>query len=378
MAVKTFRIPNTIHYGAGALELLGSTTAQVGLRRVLIVTDAGILSMGLVARAAKILAGSGIESAVFAGVRPDPTVENVEAGLKCFRSESCDGIVAIGGGSPIDCAKAISVQHTNPVALSQFMGQEKISEAGVPVVAVPTTAGTGSEATRIMVITDTQRDVKMMIASRFGVCAAAIVDPELTVSMPPSLTGPVGVDAMTHAIEAYVSRKSQPMTDVLALSAIRLIGANLRRAYQQGSDIEARSAVMLGSLQAGMAFSNSSVALVHGMARPLGACFHLSHGQSIAVLLPVVTEFSLAASVERYRTIAEILGEANLADGLLRLNRDLRIPTLRDLGIDVQRYESLLPKMAVDAMDSGSPANNPRLASPDEIIELYRECWHVA
>jgi alcohol dehydrogenase class IV len=193
--------------------------------------------------------------------------------------------------------------------------------------------------------------------------------------MPPSLTAAVGVDALTHAIEAYVSRRAQPLTDTIALSAIRRIGAHLRRACADGQDREARAAMMLGAMEAGMAFSNASVALVHGMARPLGACFHLAHGLSIAVLLPVVTAFSLPAARERYDRIATALGVEDLVGALRELNQDVGIPSLRALGVPDDRYEALLPRMAADAIESGSPANNPRLATQEEIVALYREAY---
>jgi alcohol dehydrogenase class IV len=214
-----------------------------------------------------------------------------------------------------------------------------------------------------------------MFASRHCLCAAAIVDPLLTLSMPRPLTAAVGVDALTHAIEAYVSRRSQPITDLLALSAIRLIAGNLRAAYNDGGDRAARSAVMLGAMQAGIAFSNASVALVHGMARPLGACFHLAHGLSIAVLLPIVTEFSLEGATDRYAEIAGAIGAPDLVAALRDLSRDVQIPTLRALDVPAGRYESLLPKMAADALASGSPANNPRPATPEQIISLYRRAY---
>jgi alcohol dehydrogenase class IV len=275
----------------------------------------------------------------------------------------------------MDCAKGIAVRQTNPEPLPDLAGVEKIPRRGLPLICVPTTAGTGSEVTRAMVITDTDRDVKMLFMSRFCISSAAIVDPMLTLGMPRSLTAPVGVDALTHAIEAYVSRRAQPVTDLLALSAIRLIAHNLRTAYDQGANQEARGAVMLGAMQAGMAFSNSSVALVHGMARPLGACFHLAHGISIAVLLPVVTEFSRSTSPERYARIAAEMGATDLVGELRSLNRDVGIPTLRGLNIGPDRYESLLEKMAADALASGSPANNPRSPTAREIVELYRKTY---
>jgi alcohol dehydrogenase class IV len=226
-----------------------------------------------------------------------------------------------------------------------------------------------------MVITDSGRDVKMMFASRQCLCAAAIVDPALTLSMPRLLTAAVGVDALCHAIEAYVSKRAQPMTDLLALSAIRLIAPNLRTACDDGQNLRAREAVMLGAMQAGMAFSNSSVALVHGMARPLGACFHLTHGLSIAVLLPVATEFSLPAAPDRYARIAGEMGAGELVSALHQLNRDTGIPSLRALNVPADRYESLLEKMSIDALASGSPANNPRSANAEEIAALFRQAY---
>jgi alcohol dehydrogenase len=377
--LSTFRVPSTIHYGAGALDELGETARQLGIRHALLVTDAGMVRLGVADQARGTLEAVGTQTTRFDGVEPDPTLDNVEAGLALLRRPGAgppvDGLVAVGGGSSIDCAKAIAVRAANPEPLLGFMGVEQIPRAGLLVVAVPTTAGTGSEVTRVMVITDTERDVKMMFASRHCLCAAAIVDPALTLSMPQPLTAAVGVDALTHAIEAYVSRRAQPMTDLLALSAIRLIARNLRAAYQDGSDIEARSQVMLGAMQAGMAFSNASVALVHGMARPLGACFHLTHGLSIALLLPVVTEFSRPAAPERYARIAAEMGETDVVAALRRLNRDVAIPFLRQLEIDETRYEALLEKMAADALASGSPAHNPRPATAAEIIALYRRAY---
>jgi alcohol dehydrogenase len=369
-----FRIPPIVHYGPGTFEQLGPSVRELGLRRVLLVTDRGMVQLGVADQAERNL-GSTVQVSVFDGVQPDPTLDNVEAGLQLLHRDGCDGVVAVGGGSAMDCAKAIAVRHGNPGPLPEFAGVEKIPRPGLPLVCVPTTAGTGSEATRVMVITDTVRDVKMMFASRFCIAAAAIVDPLLSLKMPKPLTAAVGVDALTHAIEAYVSRRAQPLTDLLALSAIRLIFRNLRRAYDHGEDVEARSAVMLGAMQAGMAFSNASVALVHGMARPLGACFHLSHGISIAVLLPIVTEWSVAAAPERYSRIAAEMEERDLVAALRRLNRDVGIPTLRQLPAAADRYESLLEKMAADALASGSPANNPRPSTASEIIELYRKAY---
>lgn len=375
MAASLFRIPPIIHYGPGAFEQLGSAAREIGLRHALLVTDKGMVQLGVAAQGQRILEQAGMQVTVFDGVQPDPTLANVEAGWALVPQNEAVGIVALGGGSPIDCAKAISVRQGNGALRAEWAGMEKVPQPGPPVIAVPTTAGTGSEVTRVMVITDAERDVKMMFASRFCICAAAIVDPILTIAMPKSLTAAVGVDALTHAIEAYVSRRAQPITDLLALSAVRLISQHLRTAYNGGKNLEARSAVMLGAMQAGMAFSNASVALVHGMARPLGACFHLTHGISIAALLPGVTEFSISAASERYQRIAVEMGEKDLVAALRRLNRDVGIPTLRGLDIAEERFQSLLEKMAGDALASGSPANNPRSADAQEIVNLYRKIY---
>jgi alcohol dehydrogenase class IV len=370
-----FRVPPVIRYGEGTFAALGESARELGLSRVLLVTDPGVVRLGIAGAAETNLAAASISVTRFEGVQPDPTLANVAAGLERLRAVGAVGLVAVGGGSSIDCAKAIAVAHGNPGPLPAFVGVERIPRVGLPVIAVPTTAGTGSEATRVAVITDTERDVKMMFASRHLVCAAAIVDPLLTLSMPPSLTAAVGVDALAHAIEAYVSRRAQPLTDQLALSAVRRIGAHLRRACADGQDRPARAAMMLGAMEAGMAFSNASVALVHGMARPLGACFHLAHGISIAVLLPVVTRFSLPAAPARYAEIGAALGVGDLAAGLQALNREVGIPTLRELGVPRDRYDGLLPRMAADALESGSPANNPRPAAVEEIIGLYRQVY---
>jgi alcohol dehydrogenase class IV len=292
-------------------------------------------------------------------------------------------LLAVGGGSAIDTAKAISVMVTNTGAIEDYQGANKIKEKGAPLIAIPTTAGTGSEVTQFTIITDTKRDVKMLIASPFLIPQQAIVDPLLALSVPRGLTAATGVDALTHAIEAYVSVKAQPMSDIFALSAIELISGNLRQAWSNGNNREAREKTMLGALQAGIAFSNSSVALVHGMSRPIGAYFHVAHGVSNAALLSVVTEFSLIGNPGRYARIAQAMGEnieglsvleaADLAaEAIARLIEDIEIPSLPELGVEEEKLAKLAPQMAEDAVASGSPANNPRQATKEEIVELYK------
>jgi alcohol dehydrogenase class IV len=266
------------------------------------------------------------------------------------------------------------------------MGWGKIPREGRPVIAVPTTAGTGSEVTPFTIITDTKRDVKMLIGSPFLTPEMAIVDPQLTITLPPDTTATTGIDALTHAIEAYVSVKAQPMSDIFCLSAIELISSSLRTAWANGNDVEAREKTMLGALQAGIAFSNSSVALVHGMARPIGAYFHASHGASNAALLGAVMEFSVEGNSTRYAHVARAMGEDiyGLSDleaarrgteAVKKLIKDIKIPSLRQLGVDKEKLDRLAPEMSDDAIASGSPANNPRQATKEQIIELYRVAY---
>lgn len=380
-------VPGCILFGGGARRQLPGLLTELGVRRPLLVTDAGVVALGAVAEMTGLLQAAGFPTAVFAGVQPDPTDVNVAAGLAALQQHEADGLVALGGGSPIDCAKVVAIQPANPRPLSEFMGLHKIPHRGLPLVAVPTTAGTGSEATKVAVITDTSRSVKMMMLSAPLLPRAAIVDYELTLSMPRSLTAAVGVDTLTHGMEAFVSRRANGLTDPLALACVELCARFLRRAWHEPGDREARAAMMLAACQGGMAFSNSSVALVHGMSRPLGAVFHLPHGLSNAVLLPAVTRFSVSAAPERYAAIASAIGcaGAGLSDEaagqalvvwLEALNQELQLPRLgKCRGVTREAFQACAPKMAADALASGSPANNPRVPDAAEIVRLYEEAW---
>jgi alcohol dehydrogenase class IV len=259
-------------------------------------------------------------------------------------------------------------------------------QGALPIIAIPTTAGTGSECTRFTVITDTERDEKMLIAGLGALPLAALVDYELTYSVPPRTTADTGVDSLTHALEAYVSKRANPISDALALSAMSLIGANIRTAYAEPCNAAAREAMMLGATEAGLAFSNSSVALVHGMSRPIGAHFHVPHGLSNAMLLPAITRFSVPGAEARYAEAARRIGfaaptdndgtaAAKLITGLERLNKDLSVPTPADYGIDEVTWTGKMALMAEQALASGSPANNPKVPTAQEIVGLYREVW---
>jgi len=384
---SSFNIPSSVIIGGGASAELLPQLRRLGAKRVLVVTDAFMVKSGVVARLLAPLQESGIGIAVFDGVQPDPTVQNVRDGLALYRSSGAEAVVAIGGGSPLDAGKAISILTTNPEPLADYMGYHKIPKAGAPLLAIPTTAGTGSEVTKVAVITDTERDVKMMILDQHLLPVVALVDYELTLSMPAPLTAHVGVDTLTHGIEAYVSRKASEMTDPIALSCIRLAATHLVKAWEEPGNLAAREGMMLSATQGGMAFANSSVCLVHGMSRPLGLLFHIPHGLSNAMLLPAVTLFSLAGAEARYATVARTMGlcaanasnafaAASLVEGLEKLNARLEVPRIRDFkGATLEVFEATLEKMASDALASGSPANNPIVPTASEIVQLYREAW---
>jgi len=377
-------MPPLVLVGTGAWRRVGAETRRLGGKRALIVSGQAMIRAGFMAEMQTLLEAEGLESVLFDKVTEEPTTEHVEEGLRLLRDEGCDLVIGFGGGSPIDAGKAIAVMATNPGRISDYMGAGKVKAPKLPFIAVNTTAGTGSEVTGNTVITDTATDVKMLITNPLIIPDVAIDDPTLTLSCPPEVTASSGMDALTHAIEAYVSRRANPISDVLALSAIRRIAGNLRRAWGHGDDIEARSEMTLAALEAGMAFSNSSVALVHGMARPIGAYFHLPHGLSNAMLLPYVMEFSAEGAPQRFADIAVAMGEGieglsiagaarQAADAVMALKDDLRIPSLSGAGIDAARLLELTPKMAQDAIASGSPANNLRIASAEEIAELYKK-----
>ncbi|MFE4240152.1 iron-containing alcohol dehydrogenase [Peribacillus butanolivorans] len=380
-------MPQTIIYGRQSFEKVGAEAALCG-KKALIISDKVMSRLGCVNQCCQYLHDNGVASAVYLGVDSEPTDQYVEESLELFEKESCDLIISLGGGSCIDTGKAIAVLATNGGYIGEYMGGRKIADkAAIPHIAIPTTAGTGSEATDATVITNTDDDVKMMIKQPNFMPLVAIVDPLLTVSSPPHITAATGVDALSHAVEAYLSKRSHPMTDTMALSAMRLIVENIENAYDDGDNIDAREKMSLGALQAGIAFSNSSVCLVHGMSRPIGALFHVPHGYSNAMLLPAVLEFSKEACMERLADLGRIFKTEykNLSieraafvavESVKALCQKLNIPNLEGWGIEEEKFNLSVSKMARDALDSGSPANNPRVPTKQELEELYHTCYH--
>ncbi|MCM3218691.1 MULTISPECIES: iron-containing alcohol dehydrogenase [Bacillus] len=385
--VSEFRMPKSVLYGRNSLEKLGEQSKKLG-KRAFIVTDTIMEKLGYVEKCIQQLNKKSITVSTYNKVDAEPTNIHVLEALSLCKEEKCDFIIGIGGGSCIDAAKAVAVLYTNGGEVEDYVQKDiEIENNPLPLIAIPTTSGTGSEVTSVAVITNKKTDVKMMMKHPSFIPKVAIIDPVLTSSLPPQITAATGIDALCHAIEAYISKVSQPLTDVLALSAIESIMKYLRIAYEDGRNMEAREAMMIASLQAGIAFSNASVTLVHGMSRPVGALFHVPHGISNAILLPTVLEFTKTSAMKRLAKIGRSLNkdlysnsDEEVADYTLgeikKLCFDLRIPNLKEYGIDEIEFENAISKMASDAIESGSPANNPRVPSYDEIKELYRECFN--
>ena len=379
-------LPRILQIGSGASLALAKTLATLGCSRPLLVTDKMMVELGYVERLRRALNEADIDLTVFEDTLPEPTAASIQAGVFIVRDGDYDSIVALGGGSPIDSAKAIAILGKHGGVMRDYKFPRVVTEPGLPVIAIPTTAGTGSEVTRVTIITDETNNEKMLCTGIGFMPIAALVDYELTLSLPQRITADTGIDALTHAMEAYVSRKASPYSDSQAVAAMKLIGPNLRRAYHSAHDTGARKAMMLGATLAGIAFSNASVALVHGMSRPIGALFHVPHGLSNAMLLPSVTAYSISAATGRYADCARAMGYAahddsdetankKLLSELHALNKELQVPTPEQFGIDKTVFFNQLETMAQQALDSGSPGNNPVVPDIDDIIDIYTQLW---
>jgi len=381
-----FLTPRKILSGKGALEKSGLYLQELG-RKALIVTDNIMVSTGNVQKVTKVLDENTIQYEVWPGINSEPTDKMVDQGIELYSRAGCDFLIALGGGSPIDAAKAIGALFTNKGSLTDYMGKEL--RTPLPnLVAIPTTAGTGSEATQVTIISDTTNNVKMLLKGAVLLPAFAIVDPDLTITSPAKVTAATGIDALTHAIEAYSSRKAQPLSDIFAMSACKRIFANLRQAYSNGSDFNARNQMSLASLEAGIAFNNSSVTLVHGMSRPIGALFHVPHGVSNAMLLVACLNFAVEdeEAQTRFADIAKTVGicgegmtdkdaSQKLIKEIHKLCGDLNIPTLKDYGTNREDFFNNIDKMAEDALISGSPDNTIRKPTKADIIGIYKNLW---
>lgn len=378
-------LPRILRVGAGASKEVATALAELGLSRPLLVTDPFMVQCGYAERITAVISASGISCGLFSDSVPDPTTDSIDAGLEVLRSGDYDALVALGGGSAIDTAKAMAVMAQREGPMRDYKVPVQV-DSGLPVIAIPTTAGTGSEATRAAVITDSQSNEKMLCMGLGLMPVAALVDYELTLSMPYRLTADTGIDTLCHALEAYVSRKANPFTDAIALTAMTTVSRHLRTACNEPDNREAREAMMLAATQGGMAFSNASVTLIHGMSRPIGGLYHVPHGLSNAMLLPEVTAWSVGHAPERYATAARAMGLADDADpeqvaldkltaGLRQLNADLAVPGPEEFGIAQDSWDASLQLMAEQALASGSPGNNPRVPQAADIVALYRRVW---
>lgn len=379
-----FLAPQKIISGSHALKSAADTIGGMG-RKALVVTDAMMEKLGNLEKLTCMLSESGVSYAVYADINGEPDDGMIERGVRLYQEEKCDFLVALGGGSPIDSMKAIAMIAEYGGKPADYMGKT-VTRRLPPMAAIPTTAGTGSEATQFTIITDRSSQVKMLLKGPSLMPDAAIIDPQFTITAPPKITAATGVDALTHAIEAYTSRKAQPLSDTFALSACRRIFGSLRNAWEHGEDEESRIQMSLASLEAGMAFNNSSVTVVHGMSRPVGALYHVPHGISNAMLLNVCLEYIADGAEDRFADIAVNCGFAEegertdrAAAALLKetahLLKDIRIPTLEEYGINREDFWKNIPKMARDAYASGSPSNTRKEITAEVMEELYRRLW---
>lgn len=380
---STFFIPAVNIMGIGCLDEAMTAIVGHGFRKALIVTDTGLAKAGVATRIAEQLALRDIDSAVFDGAKPNPSIANVEQGLAVLKKEKCDFVISLGGGSPHDCAKGIALCATNGGNIADYEGVDRSAKPQLPLVAINTTAGTASEMTRFCIITDEARHVKMAIVDRNVTPILSVNDPALMVGMPKSLTAATGMDALTHAVEAYVSTAASPITDACALKAIELISANLRQAVANGQDMPARENMAYAQFLAGMAFNNASLGYVHAMAHQLGGFYDLPHGVCNAVLLPHVQRFNAKVSAARLRDVAGALGvevrelsaeqgAAAAIEAIEQLSRDIDIPPgLAALGAKVED----VPILASNALKDACGLTNPRPASQVEIEAVFKAAF---
>ena len=379
-----FTVPQNIITGENAIQMSMEYIKPYGTK-ALIVTDDVMVKIGNVKKLTDELDANGIDYTIYSGINTEPTHTMIDEGVKIYNDDKCEYLIGIGGGSPLDAMKAIGAVVTNGGSITEYMGK-KIEQKLPYIVAIPTTAGTGSEATMVSVITNTDSGVKMMLKDNKLMADLAIVDPVFTLTVPPAVTVATGVDALVHAIEAYTSLKAFPMTDLYAKSAIKKIFANLYEVYENGDNINARREMAIAALEAGIAFSNASVTIIHGMSRPIGALFHVAHGQSNALLLGVGLKFLKSGAVKRLCDLAKEIGVFRqgmtndegadaFVTATVALLRTLNVPTIQECNVDEKEYFKHIPKMASDAIASGSPGNTRRTPNQEEVEALYKELW---
>lgn len=376
-----FATPNLIFTGECALELSADTITSLG-KKALIVTDDMMVKLGNVKKVTDILDNKSINYKIYSEINSEPCDFMIEKGTEIYKNENCDFMIAVGGGSPIDSMKAIGAVVSNGSSINDFMGK-KITTPLPPTVAVPTTAGTGSEATTFTIINNTEKNIKMLLSGSALMVNTAIIDPMFTMTAPPAITANTGIDALCHAVEAYTSVKAFPMADTMALSAVKRIFNSLYECYIHPNNAAARADMATAATEAGMAFNNSSVTIIHGMSRPIGALYHVPHGLSNAMLIDKCLRFAVEGCPDRFCSLAKTIGvyENDMSEkeganafinAVSELCKKLNIQTLHEFGVDKEDFLSNIDKMADDAIASGSPANTRRNPSKDDIKEIYK------
>lgn len=379
-----FSMPTAVECGCGISDNLGEYVRRMGCRTAFIVTDPGIRKAGLLDKMAASLDREHITYDIFDEVDPNPSAQHMEKGADAWRARRYECVIAVGGGSSIDTAKGVAAMATNPGSILDYEGVGKLPHATVPLIVVPTTAGTGSEVTSATIVTNTEQKFKAAVISPHLFPSLALLDALLTLKLPQPLTAATGMDALTHAIESYTSKAASPVSQGMALQAVRMIGRHLTRAYFTGTDVESREQMLVASMIAGAAFSQSRLGNVHAISHTLGGVFNIPHGVANAALLPYVMEFNLPACPGRMKEIAEALGEdtRGLSEeeggkkaiaAILRMNRSMGIPSnIKDLGVSLD----WLPKLVEDSMRSGNVLINPRLTGPDDIRRIIENAFH--
>ena len=379
-----FVIPNHTVVGTNVLGEATPLLKKMG-NKAFIVTGKHVAVSNMMKQLTALLDENGIDCVIFDGITGEPTDTMIEKGVEMLKSSGCDFIIGIGGGSPLDSAKAIAAMAVNEGSIADYNGKEITGEI-LPLAAIPTTAGTGSEATKFTVITDSEKGIKMLLKGDVLVPKLAIVDSSFTVGAPKSVTSATGLDALTHAVEAYTSRKAFSMTDTLAVSAVKRIMKYLPIAYKEPDNSLAREQMSIAALEAGICINNSSVTIVHGMSRPIGALFHVPHGMSNAMLLKECLSFAVSGAYEKFANLGRETGVAGdsdsdetaaekFIDSLQSICDVCEIPTLEQYGIDKDEYYSKISKMATDAVASGSPANTVKEVTVDDCIEIYKKLY---
>lgn len=378
-----FSLPTKIRYGAGMVRALGEELEQLNAKKAMIITDKGISGTGMITIAADILKKEGIPFVVYDEIEANPKDYNVEACAEKAREETVDTLIALGGGSPIDAAKAVAVLARQGGKVRSYQGAGKIKDGCLPLLTIPTTAGTGSEVTFSSVITDTTEKFKFTIKSTAIAAKTAIIDPELTLTVPPLTTAATGIDALTHAIEGYTARCTEPIAEALGLYAVEYIAKNIAEAVRNGGNMEARDGMMMGSLLAGLSFSHADVASVHCMAEALGSMYDAPHGMCNAILLPYVMEYNLPAAEYKYARVARAMGIEEADDGraaiigiehIKELMREIGLPGIGSLGVNPEDFE-LLAEMSVI---NGSNGSNPREMKKEDYLALFNKAYESA